>query len=108
MTLANGQTWQKSVTVTENQVGSYWVVFELYTYNSADGGTYQFTYDYCVLPIQVVSSSLSFLVSFRVFFLDCDSVDVVVGAERYDFHVRRNVVDDAAADAVNIEVVVNP
>jgi len=58
MTLGNGQSWQKSVTVTENQVGSCSVVFELWQYNS-DSGAYQFTYNnvnnYCVLNIQVVS-----------------------------------------------------
>ncbi len=54
-TLANGKSWQKTITVTENQVGSYWVVFELYKYNPADGGSYQFTYNSCVLPIQVVN-----------------------------------------------------
>ncbi|MGA3111364.1 MAG: DUF1616 domain-containing protein [Candidatus Bathyarchaeia archaeon] len=54
-TLANGQTWQKIATITENQVGNYWVVFELYKFNPANGGSYQYTYDYCVLPIQVVS-----------------------------------------------------
>jgi len=57
-TLGNGQTYQKSVTVTENQVGSYSVVFELWQYNSASG-TYQFTnnnvQNYCVLNIQVIS-----------------------------------------------------
>jgi len=55
-TLANGKTWQKSITVSENQVGNYWVVFELYTFNPADG-TYKFTYDYGVLPIQVVNEA---------------------------------------------------
>jgi len=54
LTLGNGQSWQKSVTVTENQVGSYSVVFELWQYNPASGA-YQFTYDYCKLPIQVIS-----------------------------------------------------
>jgi uncharacterized membrane protein len=54
VTLKNGQSWEKSITVTENQVGSYWVVFELYKFNP-DGGAYQFTYDYCVLPIQVMN-----------------------------------------------------
>ncbi len=57
-TLGNGQTWQKSVSVTENQVGSYSVVFELWQYNS-DSGAYQFinnnAENYCVLNIQVVS-----------------------------------------------------
>jgi uncharacterized membrane protein len=55
-TVANGQTWQKTVSVTENQPGNYWVVFELYTYNPADG-TYKFTYDYGVLPINVVAQA---------------------------------------------------
>ena len=54
MTLGNGKSWQKSVTVTENQVGSYSVVFELWQYNQ-DSGAYQFTYNYCVLNIQVIS-----------------------------------------------------
>jgi len=56
MTLGNGQSWQKSVPVTENQVGSYSVVFELWQYNQ-DSKAYQFTTynDYCVLNIQVIS-----------------------------------------------------
>ncbi len=57
-TLGNGKTYQKSVTVTENQAGTYSVVFELWQYNSASG-TYQFTnnnvQNYCVLNIQVIS-----------------------------------------------------
>jgi uncharacterized membrane protein len=52
MTLRDGQSWQNSVTVTENQVGSYSVVFELWQYNQ---GAYQFTYNECVLNIQVIS-----------------------------------------------------
>jgi uncharacterized membrane protein len=56
MTLKNGQSWQKTATITENQVGNYSVVFELWRYNSDPNVmAYQFTYDYCVLPIQVVS-----------------------------------------------------
>lgn len=56
MTLKNGQTWQKTATVTENQPGSYWVVFELWYYNPSIMA-YQFNpaANYCVLPIQVVS-----------------------------------------------------
>jgi uncharacterized membrane protein len=56
ITLGNGQSWQKSVAVTENQVGSYSVVFELWQYNPASGA-YQFTQfqDACVLNIQVIS-----------------------------------------------------
>jgi uncharacterized membrane protein len=58
MTLGNGQTWQKTATITENQVGNYWVVFELWYYNgNPNVMAYQFSpnADYCVLPIQVVS-----------------------------------------------------
>jgi len=58
VTLGNGKTWQNSVPVTENYVGSHSVVFELWQYNP-DSGTYQFTNNnvnnYCVLNIQVVS-----------------------------------------------------
>ena len=43
--------------------------------------------------------------SFCVFFFDGDAADVVVGAEGYDFFVGGDVVDDASADAVNIEIV---
>ena len=49
--------------------------------------------------------SLSFLVSFSICFFDGDPVDVVVGAEWNNFQVWCNVVDDASADAVNVEVV---
>jgi len=58
MTLENGQTWQKTATVTENQVGNYSVVFELWYYNSDPNVmAYQFNpnANYCVLHVQVVS-----------------------------------------------------
>ncbi len=56
LSLANGATWQNKVTITQNQVGSYWIVFELWHYN-ADTNVkgYQFTHDYGVLNVQVVS-----------------------------------------------------
>lgn len=54
MTLRDGQSWQNSVSVTENQVGSYSVVFELWQYNQV-AAAYQFTYNECVLNIQVIS-----------------------------------------------------
>ncbi len=53
ITLDNGQSWQNIVTVTQNQVGNYSVVFELWQLNSS--GIYQFTNNYCVLNIQVIS-----------------------------------------------------
>ncbi len=58
MTLRNGQTWHETATITENQPGSYWVVFELWQYNTNPNvNAYQFNQyaNYCVLPIQVVS-----------------------------------------------------
>lgn len=56
ITLQNGKSWQKPVTITENQAGNYSVVFELWRYNSdPQVQAYQFTSNYCVLPIQVLS-----------------------------------------------------
>jgi uncharacterized membrane protein len=58
VTLGNGQTWHKTATLTENQPGNYWVVFELWQYNTDPNVmAYQFTSnaDYCELPIQVIS-----------------------------------------------------
>lgn len=52
--LNNGQSWQSLQTVTENQTGSYSVVFELWGYNPTIS-QYEFTYNYCVLNIQVIS-----------------------------------------------------
>jgi uncharacterized membrane protein len=49
--LGNGETSENPATVTENTVGSYSVVFELWQQNSA--GTYEFTQNYCVLNIQI-------------------------------------------------------
>lgn len=55
VTLKNGQSWQKNVAVAENQPGNYWVVFELWQIDGS--GSYQFTSNYCVLPIQVVAAA---------------------------------------------------
>ena len=57
------------------------------------------------LGLNSISNRSSFLVSFSVSFFDCYAVDVVVGAERNDFQVWRNVVYDASSYAVNVEVV---
>jgi uncharacterized membrane protein len=53
LSLANTATWQTESTITLNQVGSYWVVFELWHQNSA--GTFEFTNDQASLNIQVMS-----------------------------------------------------
>jgi len=56
LSLSNGATWQTPVSVTQNQVGNYSIVFELWHYNTdSNVMAYQFTNDYCVLNIQVVS-----------------------------------------------------
>ncbi len=56
LSLANGATWQTPSSITQNQVGNYSIVFELWHYNTdANVMAYQFTNDYCVLNIQVVS-----------------------------------------------------
>ena len=103
MTLGNGQSWQKSVTVTENQVGSYSVVFELWQYNPE----FRSLPVYCMIISGLDHSSykLSRLMPFSVLFFDCNPVDIVVCAERYDLQVRRNVVHYASSNSVNVKVV---
>jgi uncharacterized membrane protein len=51
--LPNGDTYEKSVSLTENTVGTYTVVFELWQRD--DLGAYVFTQNYCVLNIKVIS-----------------------------------------------------
>jgi uncharacterized membrane protein len=50
--LADGGTHQNVVTVTENEPGSYAVVFELWRF---DGAAYVFTHNFCVLNIEVTN-----------------------------------------------------
>ena len=50
--LENGKNWENMATITQNEVGSYSVVFELWL-NKA--GTLEFTHNSCVLNIQVTS-----------------------------------------------------
>jgi hypothetical protein len=51
--LGDGQTRENTATLAESEVGSYSVVFELWQQNSA--GPFEFTHNYCVLNIQVIS-----------------------------------------------------
>jgi predicted carbohydrate-binding protein with CBM5 and CBM33 domain len=51
--LENTKSNQTPVTVTENEIGGYWVVFELWQRN--DSGSYIFTHNYCTLNIQVTA-----------------------------------------------------
>jgi len=53
LSLKNTATWETKSTITLNQVGNYWVVFELWHQNTS--GTYDFTNDETVLPVQVTS-----------------------------------------------------
>ncbi len=48
----NGKPIEKTATITINTLGSYSVVFELWQHKD---GTLEFTQDYCVLNIQVIS-----------------------------------------------------
>jgi uncharacterized membrane protein len=51
-TLEKDKTYENSVTITENAVGTYTIVFELWRH---DGSAYVFTQDYCVLNIKVIN-----------------------------------------------------
>ena len=51
--LPNGDTYEKAVSLTENTVGTYTVVFELWQLD--DLGAYVFTQNYCVLNIKVIN-----------------------------------------------------
>jgi uncharacterized membrane protein len=52
ISLRDGDSWQDSAAITQNQVGSYSVVFELWQYKE---GVLGFTDNYCVLNIQVIN-----------------------------------------------------
>ena len=53
LSLKNTDTWQTESTITLNQAGNYWVIFELWHQNSS--GTYDFTNNEGSLNIQVTS-----------------------------------------------------
>lgn len=53
VTLANDATNEHMVTVTENTMGNYAVVFELWLQKG--DGSYEFTQNYCVLNINVIN-----------------------------------------------------
>ncbi len=48
----NGKPVESTATITQNQLGQYWVVFELWEHKD---NTLVFTQDYCVLPINVIN-----------------------------------------------------
>jgi uncharacterized membrane protein len=51
-TIENGETWETLATVSINESGSYYVIFELWIYDET--GALEFSYNYCVLSIEVV------------------------------------------------------
>lgn len=51
-TIENGEAWETLTEVTINEPGSYSVIFELWIYN--DKGVLEFSYNYCVLKMEVV------------------------------------------------------
>ena len=50
--LENGKSWQTTATITQNEPGSYSVVFELWQRTAPE--TFEFTHNDCILNIQVV------------------------------------------------------
>jgi uncharacterized membrane protein len=55
-TVDNGKTWEIPATVTINEPGSYSVIFELWIYD-ANAEAFKFSYNFCVLPIDVVNQT---------------------------------------------------
>jgi uncharacterized membrane protein len=51
-TIENGGSWETLATVSINEPGSYYVIFELWIYDET--GTLEFSYNFGVLPIEVV------------------------------------------------------
>jgi uncharacterized membrane protein len=55
-TVENGQTWENLATVSINQPGNYSAVFELWLFDG-NAGAFTFTYDYCVLHIEIIDQA---------------------------------------------------
>ena len=51
-TIENGETWETLATVSINEPGSYSVIFELWIHDET--GMLEFSYNYCVLNLEVV------------------------------------------------------
>jgi uncharacterized membrane protein len=52
-TIENGKAWETLATVSINEPGNYWVIFELWVYND-EAGALKFSHQALVLPIEVV------------------------------------------------------
>ncbi|MBT0160056.1 DUF1616 domain-containing protein [Candidatus Bathyarchaeota archaeon A05DMB-2] len=55
-TVENGENWETLATVSVNQPGNYSVVFELWLFDD-NASAFKFTYNYCVLHIEVVNQT---------------------------------------------------
>ena len=55
-TMENGEIWETPAEVSINELGSYLVIFELWIYD-ANAEAFKFSYNFCVLPIEVVDQT---------------------------------------------------
>jgi uncharacterized membrane protein len=55
-TMENGEIWETPAEVSVNKLGSYPVIFELWIYDD-NAGAFQFSYNYCVLKLEVIDQT---------------------------------------------------
>jgi len=55
-TMENGEIWETPAEVSINELGSYSVIFELWIYDD-NAGAFQFSYNYCVLKLEVIDQT---------------------------------------------------
>jgi uncharacterized membrane protein len=55
-TMENGEIWETQAEVSINELGSYSLIFELWIYDD-NAGAFQFSYNYCVLKLEVVGQT---------------------------------------------------
>jgi uncharacterized membrane protein len=55
-TMENGEIWETPAEVSINEPGSYSVIFELWIYDD-NAGAFQFSYNYCILPLEVIDQT---------------------------------------------------
>jgi uncharacterized membrane protein len=55
-TMENGEIWETPAEVSINEPGSYSVIFELWVYDD-NARAFEFSYNYCVLKIEVVDQT---------------------------------------------------
>jgi uncharacterized membrane protein len=55
-TMENGEIWETPAEVSINELGSYSLIFELWIYDD-NAGAFQFSYNYCVLKLEVVDQT---------------------------------------------------